>query len=164
MGEFGTPQAPSRTPLRMIGTTPSRGGVRWSARSAISPLARPNAAETTAFPGWHDGLLDLSALPLSRGTDGSNPFPSASVSFSQSVPGCRRIIAVFAPSVREPRGPPGPGRQPVDGPTGSRPLPGVGNSDECVALQLPKPLVGTVTAARHGNTCRATTRRQRKPP
>src|SRR6516162_10973361 len=59
-----------------IGTTPSRRRVRWSARSAISPVARPNAAETTAFPGWHDGLLDLSALPLSRGTDGSNPSPS----------------------------------------------------------------------------------------
>src|SRR5580700_10648912 len=57
-----TPQAPSTTPLRMIGTAPwamimwppsaaaSPRSAGMSARSAISPLGRPNAAETTALP------------------------------------------------------------------------------------------------------------------
>src|SRR5206468_3165150 len=57
-----TPQAPSTTPLRMIGTAPCPmimwspsalampRGVGWSARACISPLVRPKAAEATAFP------------------------------------------------------------------------------------------------------------------
>ena len=71
-------------------------GVRWSARSAIPPLAQPNAAETTAFPGWHDRLFDLSALPLSRGTEGSNPASSVGESVLTSVqPGLRACYVAF---------------------------------------------------------------------
>jgi hypothetical protein len=61
-----------------------------------------------AFPGWHDGLLDLSALPLSRGTDGSNPSPSSGESVSlpnpprPSLPGpsTRQSSARSVPKVR----------------------------------------------------------------
>jgi hypothetical protein len=57
-----TPQAPITVPLRRIGTAPwpmiispperaaMPRGVGWSARGAMSPLARPKAAEATALP------------------------------------------------------------------------------------------------------------------
>src|SRR6516165_3343086 len=92
------------TPLRMIGTAPwprimwppsaatTPRGVGWSARAAISPLGRPNAAEATALPSGIGARPDRVVHALKRHQ------PAASVAdrgtdpdvqllgFSQSAP------------------------------------------------------------------------------